>query len=157
MANIGYYTVEGLQKLKDELHQLETVERKKCTAAVAEAREKGDLSENAEYDAAREAQALLEVKIGKLKELMVNARLVDESQLDLNKVSILTTVKIKNLKNNAMMSYTLVAEQEADLKSGKISVDSPIGRGLLGKKVGDKVDISVPAGVIPFQVVSISI
>ena len=157
MANIGYYTVEGLQRLKDELHQLETVERKKCTAAVAEAREKGDLSENAEYDAAREAQALLEIKIGKLKEVMVNARLVDETQLDLSKVSILTTVKIKNLKNNATMSYTLVAEQEADLKSGKISVDSPIGRGLLGKKVGDKVDISVPAGVIPFQVVSISI
>ncbi len=157
MANIGYYTVEGLQRLKDELHQLETVERKKCTAAVAEAREKGDLSENAEYDAAREAQALLEVKIGKLKEVMVHARLVDETQLDLSKVSILTTVKIKNLKNNATMSYTLVAEQEADLKSGKISVDSPIGRGLLGKKVGDKVDISVPAGVIPFQVVSISI
>ncbi len=157
MANIGYYTVEGLQRLKDELHQLETVERKKCTAAVAEAREKGDLSENAEYDAAREAQALLEVKIGKLKEVMVHARLVDETQLDLSKVSILTTVKIKNLKNNATMSYTLVAEQEADLKSGKISVDSPIGRGLLGKKVGDKVDISVPAGIIPFQVVSISI
>lgn len=157
MANIGYYTVEGLQRLKDELHHLETVERKKCTAAVAEAREKGDLSENAEYDAAREAQALLEVKIGKLKEVMVHARLVDETQLDLSKVSILTTVKIKNLKNNATMSYTLVAEQEADLKSGKISVDSPIGRGLLGKKVGDKVDIAVPAGVIPFQVVSISI
>ena len=157
MANIGYYTVEGLQKMKDELHQLETVERKRCTQAVAEAREKGDLSENAEYDAAREAQALLEVKIGKLKDIMVNARLVDETQLDLSKVSILTTVKIKNLKNNATMSYTLVAEQEADLKSGKISVDSPIGRGLLGKKVGDKVDISVPAGVIPFQVVSISI
>jgi transcription elongation factor GreA len=157
MANIGYYTVEGLQKMKDELHQLETVERKKCTAAVAEAREKGDLSENAEYDAAREAQALLEVKIAKLKDIMVNARLVDETQLDLSKVSILTTVKIKNLKNNATMAYTLVAENEADLKSGKISVDSPIGRGLLGKKVGDKVEISVPAGVIPFEVVSISI
>ena len=157
MANIGYYTVEGLQKMKDELHQLETVERKKCTLAVAEAREKGDLSENAEYDAAREAQALLEVKIAKLKEVMVNARLVDESQLDLSKVSILTTVKIKNLKNNATMSYTLVAENEADLKSGKISVDSPIGRGLLGKKVGDKVDINVPAGIIPFQIESISI
>lgn len=154
---IGYYTDEGLKKLKDELHQLETVERKKCTAAVAEAREKGDLSENAEYDAAREAQALLEVKIAKLKDVVASARLVDETQLDLNKVSILTTVKIKNLKNNATMSYTLVAESEADLKSGKISVDSPIGRGLLGKKVGDKVDISVPAGVIPFQVVSISI
>lgn len=157
MASLGYYTVEGLQKLKDELHQLETVERRKCTAAVAEAREKGDLSENAEYDAAREAQALLEVKIGKLKEIIVNARLVDETQLDLSKVSILTTVKIKNLKNNATMSYTLVAEQEADLKSGKISVDSPIGKGLLGRKVGDKVDVSVPAGVIPFEVISISI
>lgn len=157
MANIGYYTVEGLQRMKDELHQLETVERRKCTQAVAEAREKGDLSENAEYDAAREAQALLEVKIAKLKEVMVNARLVDESQLDLSKVSILTTVKIKNLKNSATMSYTLVAENEADLKSGKISVDSPIGRGLLGKKVGDKVDIKVPAGVIPFQIESISI
>jgi transcription elongation factor GreA len=157
MANVGYYTEEGLQRLKDELHTLETIERRKCTQAVAEAREKGDLSENAEYDAAREAQALLEVKIAKLKDVLANARLVDETQLDLNKVSILTTVKIKNLKNNATMKYTLVAESEADLKSGKISVDSPIGKGLLGKKVGDKVDISVPAGVIPFEIVSISI
>lgn len=157
MANVGYYTEEGLQKLKDELQQLETVERRKCTAAVAEAREKGDLSENAEYDAAREAQALLEVKIAKLKDVIANARLVDESQIDISKVSILTTVKIKNLKNNATMSYTLVAENEADLKSGKISVDSPIGRGLLGKKVGDKVEISVPAGVIPFEVVTITL
>lgn len=157
MANVGYYTEEGLQKLKDELQQLETVERKKCTAAVAEAREKGDLSENAEYDAAREAQALLEVKISKLKDVIANARLVDESQLDISKVSILTKVKIKNLKNGATMSYTLVAENEADLKSGKISVDSPIGKGLLGKKVGDKVDIAVPAGVIPFEVINISL
>jgi len=157
MANVGYYTEEGLQKLKDELQQLEVVERKKCTAAVAEAREKGDLSENAEYDAAREAQALLEVKIAKLKDVIANARLVDESQIDISKVSILTTVKIKNLKNNATMSYTLVAENEADLKSGKISVDSPIGKGLLGKRVGDKVDISVPAGIIPFEIVSISL
>ena len=157
MANVGYYTEEGLQKLKDEIQQLEVVERKKCTAAVAEAREKGDLSENAEYDAAREAQALLEVKIAKLKDVIANARLVDESQIDISKVSILTTVKIKNLKNNAAMTYTLVAENEADLKSGKISVDSPIGKGLLGKKVGDKVDISVPAGVIPFEIVSISL
>ncbi len=154
---IGYYTEEGLQRIKDELHHLESVERKRCTAAVAEAREKGDLSENAEYDAAREEQALLEVKIGKLKEVMINARLVDETQLDVSKVSILMTVKIKNLKNNATMQYTLVAENEADLKSGKISVDSPIGKGLLGKKVGDKVEISVPAGVIPFQVVEISL
>lgn len=157
MANVGYYTEEGLQKLKDELQQLEVVERKKCTAAVAEAREKGDLSENAEYDAAREAQALLEVKIAKLKDVIANARLVDESQIDISKVSILTTVKIKNLKNNATMSYTLVAENEADLKCAKISVDSPIGKGLLGKRVGDKVDISVPAGVIPFEIVSISL
>lgn len=157
MANVGYYTEEGLQKLKDELQQLETVERRKCTAAVAEAREKGDLSENAEYDAAREAQALLEVKIAKLKDVIANARLVDESQIDISKVSILTTVKIKNLKNNAIMSYTLVAENEADLKSGKISVDSPIGKGLLGKKVGDKVEISVPAGIIPFEVVTITL
>jgi transcription elongation factor GreA len=157
MANVGYYTEEGLQKLKDELHQLESVERRKCTQAVAEARDKGDLSENAEYDAAREAQALLEVKISKLKDVIANARLVDETQLDLSKVSILTTVKIKNLKNNAEMKYTLVAENEADLKSGKISVDSPIGKGLLGKRVGDKVEISVPAGVIPFEIVSISL
>lgn len=157
MANVGYYTEEGLHKLKEELQQLETVERRKCTAAVAEAREKGDLSENAEYDAAREAQALLEVKIAKLKDIIANARLVDESQLDISKVSILTKVKIKNLKNGATMSYTLVAENEADLKSGKISVDSPIGKGLLGKKVGDKVDISVPAGIIPFEIINISL
>lgn len=157
MANIGYYTEEGLAKLKEELHQLESVERKKCTNAVAEAREKGDLSENAEYDAAREAQALLEVKIGKLKDILANARVVDESLLDKSKVSILTTVKIKNLKNNSMMKYTVVAESEADLKSGKISIDSPIGKGLLGKKVGDKVDIKAPAGVITFQIVEISL
>jgi transcription elongation factor GreA len=153
---IGYYTEEGLQKLKTELHQLETVERRKCTAAVAEARDKGDLSENAEYDAAREAQALLEVRIAKLKEVIANARLVDDSQLDLSKVSILTTVKIKNIANGAVMKYTLVAENEADLKAGKISVDSPIGKGLLGKKVGEKTDVQVPAGKITFEIVEIS-
>ena len=157
MANIGYYNEEGLQKLKEELHHLETIERKRCTLAVAEAREKGDLSENAEYDAAREAQALLEVKIAKLKDVVANARIVDESKLDKSKVSILTTVKIKNLKNNSLMKYTLVAESEADLKTGKISINSPIGKGLLGKKVGDKVDVNVPAGIITFQVVEISI
>ena len=140
---LGYYTEEGLQKLKDELHNLESVERKAATNAVAEARDKGDLSENAEYDAAREAQALLELKIGKLKEVIANARIVDETKLDLSKASILTTVKIKNTKNNATMKYTLVAESEADLKSGKISVDSPIGKALLGKKVKDKVDVTV--------------
>jgi transcription elongation factor GreA len=153
---VGYYTEEGLQKLKTELHHLETVERRKCTAAVAEARDKGDLSENAEYDAAREAQALLEVRIAKLKEVIANARLVDDSQLDLSKVSILTTVKIKNTANGAVMKYTLVAENEADLKAGKISVDSPIGKGLLGKKVGEKTDVQVPAGKITFEIVEIT-
>ncbi len=154
---LGYYTEEGLQKLKDELHYLETVERKQATNAVAEARDKGDLSENAEYDAAREAQALLEIKISKLKELIANARIIDESKLDLSKVSILTTVKIKNTKNNAVMKYTLVAESEADLKHGKISVDSPIGKALLGKKVNDKVEVKAPAGNITFEIVEISL
>ncbi len=154
---LGYYTEEGLQKLKNELHQLETVERKNATNAVAEARDKGDLSENAEYDAAREAQALLEIKIGKLKEIIANARIVDNTKLDLSKVSILTTVKIKNIKNNATMKYTLVAESEADLKSGKISVDSPIGKALLGKKVKDKVDVQAPVGNITFEIIEISI
>lgn len=154
---LGYYTEEGLQKLKDELYHLETVERKNATNAVAEARDKGDLSENAEYDAAREAQALLEMKIAKLKDVIANARIVDESKIDLSKVSILTTVKIKNTKNNAAMKYTLVAESEADLKSGKISVDSPIGKALLGKKVGDKADVQAPAGLMTFEIVEISI
>lgn len=154
---LGYYTEEGLQKLKDELHHLETVERKNATNAVAEARDKGDLSENAEYDAAREAQALLEMKIAKLKDLIANARIVDESKIDLSKVSILTTVKIKNVKNNAAMKYTLVAESEADLKSGKISVDSPIGKALLGKKVGDKADVQAPAGLMTFEIIEITI
>ncbi|MBA3663053.1 MAG: transcription elongation factor GreA [Bacteroidetes bacterium] len=154
---VGYYTEEGLQKLKAELHYLETIERKRCTAAVAEARDKGDLSENAEYDAAREAQGLLEVRIGKLKEVIANARLVDESLLDLSKVSILTTVKIKNTSNGTSMKYTLVAESEADLKIGKISVDSPIGRGLLGKKVGEKVDVQIPAGKVTFEIIEITI
>ncbi len=154
---LGYYTEEGLQKLKDELHHLETVERRNATNAVAEARDKGDLSENAEYDAAREAQALLELKISKLKEVIANARIVDETKIDLSKASILTTVKIKNIKNNATMKYTLVAESEADLKSGKISVDSPIGKALLGKKVSDKVDVQVPAGLMTFEIIEISL
>ncbi len=156
MSQISYYTQEGLDKLKSELLHLERVERPNATKAVAEAREKGDLSENAEYDAAREAQGLLELKISKLKDIIANARLVDESQIDLSKVSILTSVKIKNLKNGALMKYTIVAENEANLKEMKISIDSPIGKGLLGKKVGDKVDISVPAGVIPFEIIEIS-
>src|SRR4051812_46766561 len=154
---IGYYTEEGLQKLKNELHQLRSVERKLATQAIVEARDKGDLSENAEYDAAREAQALLELRIAKLEDVIANARIVDETKLDLSKVSILTTVKIKNLNNNASMKYTLVAENEADLKIGKISVDSPIGKALLGKKVGEKVDVQVPAGKVTFEVSEISI
>lgn len=157
MSQIAYYTEEGLQRLKEELIHLEKVERPNTIKAIAEARDKGDLSENAEYDAAREAQGLLELKISKLKEIIANARLVDETQLDLSKVSILTKVKIKNLKNGALMQYTLVAENEANLKENKISIDSPIGKGLLGKKVGDKVDITVPAGVIPFEIIEIGI
>lgn len=157
MSQIAYYTEEGLQKLKDELLHLERVERPNSIKAISEARDKGDLSENAEYDAAREAQGLLELKIAKLKEIIANARLVDESQLDLSKVSILTTVKIKNLKNGAFMKYTIVAENEANLKEMKISIDSPIGKGLLGKKVGDKVDVTVPAGVIPFEIIEITL
>jgi len=157
MTHVGYYTEEGLQKLKEELHALKTKERKAATQAVAEARDKGDLSENAEYDAAREAQGLLEFRISKLEETLANARIIDGSKIDLSKASILTTVKIKNLKTGASMKYTLVAENEADLKSGKISVDSPIGRALLGKKVGQKVEVQVPAGKMTFEVSEISI
>ncbi len=149
---IGYYTEEGLHKLKAELHQLRSVERKLATQAIVEARDKGDLSENAEYDAAREAQALLELRIAKLEDVIANARIIDETKIDLSKASILTTVKIKNLTNGASMKYTLVAENEADLKAGKISVDSPIGKALLGKKVGDKVDVQVPVGKVTFEV-----
>ncbi len=157
MAQIGYYTEEGLNKMRAELQQLKTVERKAATQAVVEARDKGDLSENAEYDAAREAQALLELRIAKLEDVIANARIVDESQIDLTKVSILTTVKIKNVSNGTQMKYTLVAENEADLKIGKISVDSPIGRALLGKKVGENVEVQVPAGKVTFQITDITI
>ena len=139
------------------MQQLRTVERKNVIKAIADARDKGDLSENAEYDAAKSDQGLLEIKIAKLEEIVANARIVDTSKLDITKVSILTTVKIKNLKNNMEMKYTIVAENEADLKAGKISIDSPIGKALVGKSVGDKVDVTVPAGVIPFQIIDISI
>jgi transcription elongation factor GreA len=157
MSNISYYTQEGLDKLKEELNFLKTKERNSIAKQIAEAREKGDLSENAEYDAAREAQGLLELRISKLEEIVANARLIDDSQLDTSKVMILTKVKIKNLKNNQMMQYTIVAENEANLKEGKISIDSPIGKGLLGKKVGEKVEIHAPAGKIPFEIIEISI
>lgn len=156
MSTISYFTEEGLKKLKDELHQLKVHDRSYISKQIAEARDKGDLSENAEYDAAKEAQGLLELKISKMEEILSNARLIDESTLDVTKVLILSKVKIKNVANGATMTYTLVAENEADLKAGKISVDSPIGKGLLGKKVGDKVDIKVPSGVMKFEIVELS-
>ena len=155
--HISYFTAEGLKKLKDELHFLKTKERTSVTNQIAEARDKGDLSENAEYDAAREAQGMLEARIAKLEDTLSNARLIDSNTIDTSKVSILTKVKIKNIKTKQVVQYTIVTQSEANLKEGKISIDSPIGKGLMGKKVGDKVDITVPAGVIPFEVIEISI
>ena len=156
MSQVTYYTEEGLKKLKDELHDLESVQRPAISQQIAEARDKGDLSENAEYDAAKEAQGLLEAKIAKLKEVISNARIIDDSEIDDSKVYILSTVKIKNVKNGAEMQYTLVAENEADLKLKKISVESPIGKGLLGKAVGEIADIQTPNGVMKFEVVEIT-
>ncbi len=156
MSNVSYYTAEGLKKLKDELDHLKAVERPKASQAIADARDKGDLSENAEYDAAKEAQGLLEMKISKMEELVANARLIDESQLDVSKVLVLSTVKIKNQTNGMEMKYTLVAESEADLKTGKISVTSPIGKGLLGKKVGEIAEVKVPNGTMNFEILEIT-
>jgi transcription elongation factor GreA len=156
MGEIKYYTEEGLAKLNAELDQLIRVERPAISHQIAEARDKGDLSENAEYDAAKEAQGLLEMKIAKLQETIRNARIIDESKLDTSKVLILSKVKIKNLKNGVTMEYTLVPESEADLKKGKISINSPIAKGLLGKKSGEIAEIKVPAGIIPFEIMQIS-
>ena len=156
MSQLSYYTAEGLKKLKDELHHMKTVLRPSISNQIAEARDKGDLSENAEYDAAKEAQGLLELEISKLEETVANARIIDESQLDTSKVLVLSTVKIKNTSNNAVLSYKLVAASEADLTKGKISVDSPIGKGLLGKKVGDATTISVPNGTVKFEILEIT-
>lgn len=156
MSQVSYYTPEGLKKLKDELNYMRDVERPKASQAIAEARDKGDLSENAEYDAAKEAQGLLEMKIAKMEELLANARLIDESQLDTSKVLVLSTVKLKNRQNGQELTYTLVAESEADLKSGKISVTSPIGKGLLGKKAGETAEIQVPNGTLKFDILEIS-
>lgn len=156
MSAISYYTAEGLKKLRDELDHLKGAMRQKASADIAEARDKGDLSENAEYDAAKEAQGLLEMRIAKLEEVYSNARLIDESQLDLSKVLVLSKVKIKNQANNAVMTYTLVAESEADLKANKLSVTSPIGRGLLGKSVGEIAEITVPNGTIKFEILEIT-
>jgi len=154
--SFSYYTKEGLKNLRDELNQLKDVERPLASKAIAEARDKGDLSENAEYDAAKEAQGLLELKISKLEETLASARLIDESQLDSSKILVLSKVKIKNLMNNMELEYQLVAESEANLREGKISVNSPIGKGLLGKTKGDIAEISVPNGVIKFEIISIS-
>ncbi|MGV3561352.1 transcription elongation factor GreA [Larkinella arboricola] len=155
MGKISYYTEEGLSRLKAELNELKTKGRSDIARQIAEARDKGDLSENAEYDAAKDAQGLLEMKISKMEEIVSNARLLDESAIDTSQVSVLSTVKIKNRKNGATMTYTLVSEEEADLKLGKISVGSPIGKGLLGKKVGDTTEIKVPAGTLEFEVLEI--
>ncbi|MCK9290146.1 MAG: transcription elongation factor GreA [Bacteroidales bacterium] len=156
MAEIKYFTQEGLQRIKDELDELINKERPRIAQMIAEARDKGDLSENAEYDAAKEAQGLLELKISQLQDLLVSARVLDESKMDITKVLLLSKVKIRNLKNNATMSYTLVPEKEADLKNGKISVNSPIAKGLLGKSVGEKAEIEVPAGIITFEILEVS-
>ena len=156
MNEVKYYSEEGLAALKEELTQLEVNERAKISAMIAEARDKGDLSENAEYNAAKEAQGLLELKIAKLRNLIANARIIDDSKLDKSKVLIYSIVEMKNLKNNAVMTYTIVPESEADLKEGKISVTSPIAKGLLGKKEKDIVEIVVPAGVIELEIVKIS-
>jgi len=156
MAEVSYYTREGLEKLKEELQYLKTTGRSNISKAIAEARDKGDLSENAEYDAAKEAQGLHEAKISQMQEAVANARILDESKLDTSKVLALSIVKIKNLKNNMTMSYQLVSESEADMKTGKISVASPIAKGLLGKKVGEKTEITVPAGKIEFEIMEIS-
>lgn len=156
MSNVSYYTAEGLKKLKEELDHLKNVDRPKASQDIADARDKGDLSENAEYDAAKEAQGLLEMRISKMEEVYANARLIDESQLDLSKALVLSKVKIKNQTNGVEMTYTLVAESEADLKTGKISVTSPIGKGLLGKSVGEVAEITVPNGVLKFEILEIT-
>ena len=156
MSKVSYYTEEGLKKLRKDLNYLKDVERPKASNAIAEARDKGDLSENAEYDAAKEAQGMLEMRISKLEQTLSNARIIDESQLDSSKVLVLSNVKIKNQSNGMMMDYTIVADGEANLAEGKISVNSPIGQGLLGKSVGDIAKISVPTGIINFEIIEIS-
>lgn len=156
MSQVSYFTEEGLNKIKQELKHLKTVERPSISQQIAEARDKGDLSENAEYDAAKEAQGLLEMKIAKLENLVANARVVDESELDVSKVLILSKVKIKNVANGAEMEYTIVSEKEANMKEKRISVESPIAKGLLGKQVGDIAEVQVPSGLMKFEIVNIS-
>ncbi|HLG34851.1 MAG TPA: transcription elongation factor GreA [Bacteroidia bacterium] len=155
MATINYFTEEGLRKLQDEINFLRNTERPKISQMISEARDKGDLSENAEYDAAKDAQGMIELKIKKLEDLLANSRVVDESKLDNSKVLILSKVKIKNLGSNQEVVYTIVSEKEADLKAGKISVSSPIGKGLLGKEVGEVAEIEVPSGKMQFKIMEI--
>ena len=156
MNDVRYYTKEGLQRDLEELERMKSVERPAISQQIAEAREKGDLSENAEYDAAKNAQGMLELRIAKLEEALSIARVIDESQIEKGRVSILSVVRLKNLKNNMEMTYHLVPENDADIKKGKISVSSPIARGLLGKSLGEKVEIKVPAGVIAFEILDVS-
>ncbi len=156
MGKVSYYTEKGLKELRNKLDQLKDVERPLASKAIGEARDKGDLSENAEYDAAKEAQGMLELEISKLEETLSNARIIDESKLDSSKVLVHSTVKIKNLLNSVVMEYKLVAQSEANLAQGKISVDSPIGKGLLGKKTGDFAEISIPSGNVKFEILEIS-
>lgn len=154
---ISYFTEEGLKKILEEINQLETIERPSISAQIGEARDKGDLSENAEYDAAKEAQGLLEMKISELKSKVANARVIDKSQIDTSEVKLLTKVKVKNKKNGATISYEIVPDSEADLKAKKIAVSTPIAQGLLGKKVGETAEVKVPAGIMPFEILDISI
>ncbi len=156
MSSVTYLTKEGLQKLQKELEQLRTVERPAISQMIAEARDKGDLSENAEYDAAKEAQGMLEMRIAKLEDAIAKARVIDESKIDTDKVQILNKIKIKNTTNNAVMEYTLVPESEANIKEGKLSIGTPIAKALLGKKVGDKVEVNIPSGTVTFEIIDIS-
>ena len=156
MTTVKYYTLDGLNKLKSELEHLMNIERPGISQAIADARDKGDLSENAEYDAAKNAQGMLELKISKLQDTIRNARIIDESKLDSTKVLILSTVQIRNLNNDKIQTYTLVPENEADIRNGKLSISSPIAQGLLGKIIGEQVEVTVPAGKIPFEIVSIT-
>lgn len=156
MSKVVYLTEEGLQKLQAELNHLKGVERPAISRMIAEARDKGDLSENAEYDAAKEAQGMLELKISKLEDTVANSRIIDETKIDITKVQILNKIKIKNLKTNTLVEYMLVAETESNLKEGKLSVGTPIAKALMGKKVGDIVDVQIPSGTIQFQIVEIS-
>lgn len=156
MSSVTYLTKEGLQKLQKELEHLRTVERPAISQMIAEARDKGDLSENAEYDAAKEAQGMLEMRIAKLEDAIAKARVLDESKIDTDKVQILNKIKIKNTTNNALMEYTLVPESEANIKEGKLSIGTPIAKALLGKKVGDKVEVNIPSGTVTFEIIDIS-